>query len=127
MYVISDAEIRLNKQGERLPVNSTVDKTKGFRQVKTLVKNAFVITQKLYINFVFPFVFNNSRLAVVAYYYHDFSRGKQEPLGFNTFYCRLLKSKGYKILTIPHTEFSPEDKTVQRITYILDRIKSITK
>ncbi|CAH0673802.1 unnamed protein product [Spodoptera exigua] len=65
------------------------------------------------------------RIAVLGLDYHDMSRKSAVPLGINQLHTRLLELKGFKVLQIPYTEFSPKDKLVTRVQYIEKRLKEI--
>ncbi|XP_043271696.1 FAST kinase domain-containing protein 4 [Venturia canescens] len=90
-----DTEICIDSNGDRLPVASDLKTTKGFR------------------------------IAVMSLSYNDFCRGKHDPMGFYEFYFRILEAKGYKILSIPYTEYSTQDEMSSRILYIRNRIKKM--
>lgn len=61
----------------------------------------------------------------MVYDYHDMCRGISEVHGGNVLIERLLKSQGYKLLTVLHTEFNPRDKLVQRVQYLEKKLKTI--
>ncbi|XP_022834426.1 protein TBRG4 [Spodoptera litura] len=65
------------------------------------------------------------RIAVLGLDYHDMARKSAVPLGINQLHTRLLELKGFKVLQIPYTEFSPKDKLVTRVQYIEKRLKEI--
>ncbi|CAH2085882.1 unnamed protein product [Euphydryas editha] len=65
------------------------------------------------------------RIAVLGLDYHDFTRKELVPLGVNKLYSRLLQLKGFRVLEIPYTEFSPKEKLVTRVQYIEKRLKEI--
>ena len=69
----------------------------------------------------------NFRIAVLSLHYHDYSRGETEPLGYIKLCRRLLEAKGYTILCVPHTEFKAEDKIIERMSFIKNRIADIVK
>ncbi|XP_015589908.1 FAST kinase domain-containing protein 4 [Cephus cinctus] len=68
-----------------------------------------------------------NRIAVLPRYYHDFCRGRQDPLGIAFLYSKLLEAKGYKVLVVPFTEYNPKDKLVTRVKYLSKQIQSIAK
>ncbi|XP_050499186.1 FAST kinase domain-containing protein 4 [Diabrotica virgifera virgifera] len=68
-----------------------------------------------------------TRVAILAFDYHDMCRGKVEPTGVNNFAIRVLEAQGYKILTIPFTEFRARDKLVNRVQYIESKLKETVK
>lgn len=65
------------------------------------------------------------RIAVLGLDYHDLTRKEPVPLGANKLYNKLLQLKGFKVLQIPYTEFSPKDKLVTRVQYIETKLKEI--
>ncbi|XP_030756831.1 FAST kinase domain-containing protein 3, mitochondrial [Sitophilus oryzae] len=68
-----------------------------------------------------------SKIAVLAYDYHDMTKGKVEPTGINVFSQRLLNVMGYKVIIIPYTEFKVGDKIVNRVKYIEKKLKDAVK
>lgn len=58
--------------------------------------------------------------------YHDMCKGlKNELNGFNALAFKLLEKTGYKVLSIPHTEFSTSDKVLKRVKYLDSKLKDI--
>lgn len=47
------------------------------------------------------------------------------PTGRSLLSEKLLQIQGYKILTVPYTEFKPKDNLIQRVKYIETKLKSI--
>ncbi|XP_057664236.1 uncharacterized protein LOC130898756 [Diorhabda carinulata] len=68
---------------------------------------------------------NATRVALLIFDYHDMCRGKISPTGTNDFAIRLLDTRGYKILTVPLTEFKSRDKLVHRAQYLEAKLKEI--
>ncbi|CAG4946241.1 unnamed protein product [Colias eurytheme] len=68
---------------------------------------------------------NAHRIAVLALDYHDMTRKVCAPLGVFKLYTKLLEMKGFKVLHIPYTEYSPKDKLLTRVQYIEKRLKEI--
>ncbi|XP_018570435.1 protein TBRG4 isoform X2 [Anoplophora glabripennis] len=67
------------------------------------------------------------RIALMAYDYHDMTRGRVEPTGINVLAHKLLEAQGYKVIIIPHTEFKPRDKLIHRVKYIENKLKEAVK
>lgn len=67
------------------------------------------------------------RVAVMVQDYHDLCKGTNDPTGMNIFAYDLLKRQGYTILTIPYTEFKPQEKLIHRVKYIETRLKSLVE
>lgn len=67
----------------------------------------------------------NFRVGVLVQDYHDFCRGRVEPIGVNVFAIRLLEAQGYTVLTVPYTEFRVKDKLIRRVQYIEGKLKEI--
>ncbi|KAG5882845.1 hypothetical protein JTB14_022356 [Gonioctena quinquepunctata] len=67
------------------------------------------------------------RVAILTYDFHDMTRGRVEPTGINVFAANLLQSQGYRIVTMPYTEYKPRDKLVHRVQYIESKLKDIVK
>ncbi|CAH1176904.1 unnamed protein product [Phaedon cochleariae] len=65
------------------------------------------------------------RVAIMVYDYHDMCRGRAEPTGVNAFAANLLQAQGYRIVTIPYTEFKPRDKLIHRVQYLEAKLKDI--
>lgn len=61
----------------------------------------------------------------MAQHYHDMTLGKVEPSGISEFCENILKAQGYKILTVPYTEFKPKDNIIQRVQYLEAQLKKI--
>lgn len=60
--------------------------------------------------------------------FHDLCKGKRnDPNGYNALAIRLLTSKGYRVLNIPHNEFSTSEKLLQRVQYLDRKLKEIVK
>lgn len=57
--------------------------------------------------------------------YHDLCRGHSDLTGINAFYSRLLEARGYRVLTVPYTEFNARDKLVSRVQYLESKLKSV--
>lgn len=64
-------------------------------------------------------------MAILVYDFHDMCRGTEVPSGSNEFSERLLKAQGYKIMSVPYTEFNPRDKLVQRVQFLEKQLKNI--
>nr|CAI5834020.1 unnamed protein product [Callosobruchus analis] len=50
-----------------------------------------------------------------------------EPTGLNAFACEILKTQGYRILSVPYTEFKPSDKLIHRVKYLETKLKELMK
>lgn len=71
---------------------------------------------------------NNFRIAFMIFDFHDLCKGQtNEPNGYNALAVRLLTKNGYRVLNIPHTEFSTSDKLLQRVQYLDTKLKEIVK
>lgn len=64
-------------------------------------------------------------MAVLVQHFHDMTVGKVVPSGINDFCEKLLNAQGYKILTVPYTEFKPRDNLLRRVKYIETKLKNI--
>ncbi|XP_023029568.2 FAST kinase domain-containing protein 4 isoform X1 [Leptinotarsa decemlineata] len=67
------------------------------------------------------------RVAILTYDYHDMTRGRVEPTGINVFATNILRSQGFRIVTVPYVEYRPSDKLVQRVQYLESKLKEIVK
>ncbi|XP_066248355.1 FAST kinase domain-containing protein 4 [Euwallacea similis] len=63
------------------------------------------------------------KVAILAYDYHDICKGKTELTGVNVFSQRLLSAMGYKVVSIPYTEFRVTDKIVNKVQYLENQLK----
>jgi hypothetical protein len=54
-------------------------------------------------------------------------RRMQVPNGVVALNMKLLECAGYKVLSIPHTEYSPRDKLLHRVQYLDHRLKSLVR
>lgn len=58
--------------------------------------------------------------------YHDMCRGcLNQPTGLYSLILRLIKNSGYKVLSIPYTEYNPREKLIARIHYLTEKLKEI--
>ncbi|CAB3383432.1 Hypothetical predicted protein [Cloeon dipterum] len=69
----------------------------------------------------------SSRIAIMVWEYADLCRRVCEPTGPNKLAVRLLQAQGARVLQVPHTEFSPNEKLVQRVQYLEKKIKYLAK
>ncbi|XP_065334990.1 FAST kinase domain-containing protein 3, mitochondrial [Cloeon dipterum] len=69
----------------------------------------------------------SSRIAIMVWEYADLCRRVSEPTGPNKLAVRLLQAQGARVLQVPHSEFSPNEKLVQRVQYLEKKIKSLAK
>ncbi|KAF2900520.1 hypothetical protein ILUMI_05669 [Ignelater luminosus] len=67
------------------------------------------------------------KVAVMTHNYHDTCRGRTEPTGITSLFARLLEAQGYRILTVPYTEFSPRDKLASRVKYLETKLKALVQ
>lgn len=67
------------------------------------------------------------RIAVISQDFHDMTIGKVEPSGISLLREKLLKAQGYKILSVPYTEFKPKDNLIRRVKYLEAEVKNIVK
>ena len=67
------------------------------------------------------------RIGILALGYRDMCIGSPEPNGVSSLSIRLLEKTDYKVLCIPYTEYNPQDKLVQRVKYLDNRLKSLVK
>lgn len=71
---------------------------------------------------------NNFRIAFMIFDFHDLCKGKtNDPNGYNTLAIKLLTKNGYRVLNIPHNEFSTSDKLLKRVQYLDTKLKEIVK
>lgn len=63
----------------------------------------------------------------MAYDYHDICKGRNDLTGVNAFQQRLLTGMGYRIVTIPYTDFKVTDKIVNKVQYLENRLKEAVK
>ncbi|XP_063216644.1 FAST kinase domain-containing protein 4 [Bacillus rossius redtenbacheri] len=69
-----------------------------------------------------------TKIGIVALGYHDLCRGAPgEQSGFSALAARLLCGKGYKVLAVPHTDFSPHEKLVRRVQYLDQQLRSTVR
>ncbi|CAH1994448.1 unnamed protein product [Acanthoscelides obtectus] len=67
------------------------------------------------------------KVAMVVYDYHDMTRGRVEPTGLSAFAAEILRTQGYRILSVPYNEFKPREKLVYRVKYLESRLKELVK
>ncbi|XP_050545799.1 FAST kinase domain-containing protein 4 [Daktulosphaira vitifoliae] len=68
------------------------------------------------------------KIAFMLTGFHDSCRGcHNEPNGIVVLNTRLIKSLGYKVLTVPYTEFGIRDSLVNRIKYLKENIQLLIK
>lgn len=65
------------------------------------------------------------RVAILALQYQDMCKGTNEPVGLTILGMKLLESRGYRVLTIPYTEYRPRDKLVDRVKYLETKLKTV--
>lgn len=63
----------------------------------------------------------------MAYDYHDICKGRNDLTGVNAFQQRLLTAMGYRIVSIPYTDFKVTDKIVNKVQYLENRLKEAVK
>ncbi|PSN58393.1 hypothetical protein C0J52_02817 [Blattella germanica] len=68
-----------------------------------------------------------TRIGIVVWDYKDMCRGSPEPNGVSALSTRLLEKAGYKVLSIPYTEYNTRDKLVRRVQYLDRRLKALVK
>nr|XP_022919922.1 FAST kinase domain-containing protein 3, mitochondrial [Onthophagus taurus]XP_022919923.1 FAST kinase domain-containing protein 3, mitochondrial [Onthophagus taurus] len=68
---------------------------------------------------------SNKKVAILMHQYQDMCKGSNEPSGLSNFITKLVEIKGYKVITIPYTEYRPKDKLVDRVKYLQRKLKSI--
>lgn len=67
-----------------------------------------------------------TRVAILVLGYHDTCIGaRYQPNGFQAFSKRLLEARGYKVLSVLHSEFSPSSKLVNRVQFLEQKLKSL--
>ena len=59
--------------------------------------------------------------------YHDFTKGRSELCGSANLCLDLLSKTGYKVLSVPYSEFNPRDKLTVRVQYLEKQLKSIIR
>lgn len=65
------------------------------------------------------------KVAFLADDYNDMCRGRVELTGVNVLAGRLLESKGYRIIHVPHSEYKIRDKLVNRVQCLEAKIKAL--
>ncbi|XP_059478988.1 FAST kinase domain-containing protein 4 isoform X2 [Neocloeon triangulifer] len=68
-----------------------------------------------------------AKIAVLVWEYNDLCRRVSEPTGPNKLAVRLLQAQGIKVLQVPHMEFNPIEKLVQRVQYLERKLKALAK
>ncbi|XP_050421430.1 FAST kinase domain-containing protein 4 [Adelges cooleyi] len=92
---IIDAECSIDSKLNPIPLDSTTSSKAGIHKI------AFMLTG-----------------------FHDTCRGcHNEPNGISVLNTQLAKSLGYKVLSIPYTEFGLRDTLVNRVKYLKENIK----
>ncbi|XP_050098994.1 uncharacterized protein LOC126579593 [Anopheles aquasalis] len=67
-----------------------------------------------------------TRIAILVHDYHDMCQGPHPTLnGIQALNMRLLRERGYTVLSIPYNEFSTSDKLLKRVEYLQSKFKSI--
>jgi hypothetical protein len=64
-------------------------------------------------------------VAVLAQGYLTQTLGIREPTGLSALQVRLLQNEGFYVVTVPYTEFSPQEKVLRRVQYLEQRMRSI--
>lgn len=59
--------------------------------------------------------------------FHDMCKGCTEPTGIIVLATKLLLSQGYKVLSVPYTEYKIKDKLVERVQYLESKLKKIAQ
>jgi hypothetical protein len=54
-------------------------------------------------------------------------RGSPVPNGVAVLSMKLLECAGYKVLSIPHTEYNPREKLLRRVQYLDHNLKSLVR
>jgi RAP domain len=67
------------------------------------------------------------RIGVFVWEYGDLCRRVREPTGPNKLAMRLLQAQGMRVMQVPHFEFSPNEKLVQRVQYLEKKVKALAK
>lgn len=68
------------------------------------------------------------RVAMMVLDYHDMCKGlTNDPNGFSALAVKLLRTTGYSVLIIPHTEFKTSDKVLTRVQYLDSKLKNIVR
>ncbi|XP_066150769.1 FAST kinase domain-containing protein 4 [Euwallacea fornicatus] len=63
------------------------------------------------------------KVAMLTYDYHDICKGKSDLTGINVFCQRLLTAMGYRVVSIPFTDFRVTDKIVNKVQYLENQLK----
>ncbi|CAG7721398.1 unnamed protein product [Allacma fusca] len=64
-------------------------------------------------------------VAIVVHGYLTQTSGIKGPTGLSTLQEWLLQNEGYHVLTVPFTEFHPEEKVLRRVQYLEQKMRSI--
>ncbi|GJQ84445.1 hypothetical protein Trydic_g15661 [Trypoxylus dichotomus] len=131
-----------NYQGLNLDVVPEIRNTQVSRvsdkHIKTKIntKLGFYIDAECYFdtkcNPILPENYNEDspeqkKIAVIALDYHDMCKGSTEPTGANNLAIKLLSTLGYRVLTVPYTEYRLKDKLVDRVKYLEMKLKHIVQ
>lgn len=57
--------------------------------------------------------------------YHDYCRGQNDLIGSTYLYTKLLKARGYNLITISYENFSIQDKIDKRVNYLKQCMDSV--
>lgn len=77
-------------------------------------------------NFVRVIVYCFRRIALLVHSYHDVCRGCHNELaGISHLIQRLTTESGYKILSVPYTEYNSKSNLLDRVQYLEKKIKSL--
>ncbi|XP_014252550.1 FAST kinase domain-containing protein 4 [Cimex lectularius] len=69
-----------------------------------------------------------SKIAIMVWDYHDKTKGRVTTLnGLSALSSQLLISMGYKILSVPYSDYNPREKLTLRVQYLERQIKSIVQ
>jgi hypothetical protein len=66
-----------------------------------------------------------SAIAIVLEGYPSLCRGIKDPTGSSILSRRLVESSGYRVISVPYTEFNASDKLVRRVKYLEQKLKQI--
>ncbi|VEN53247.1 unnamed protein product [Callosobruchus maculatus] len=137
---IKDTEVVRTKDKQAM-ANSVVDALSHLIQSELLLRTKINTKYGFYIDAEclldkkcspLPLTDSNSgkeavKIAIIAYDYHDMTRGRVAPTGLNAFASEILKAQGYRILSVPYTEFKPLDKLIHRVKYLETKLKELIK
>ncbi|XP_069674964.1 FAST kinase domain-containing protein 4 [Periplaneta americana] len=131
MGFLLDGECMLDSKCNPLPVANEVTKSKSIESEKKLIATAErktgSATNVAGSHSTVGTTAKGTRIGILAWDYRDMCRGSSEPNGVAVLSMKLVEAAGYKVLSIPHTEYNPREKLVRRVQYLDHNLKSLVK